>query len=50
MKDFIFEYWQFVRENRKYWLIPLMTILAVTGFFIVFAQGNAVAPFIYTLF
>lgn len=50
MKDFLFELWAFVTERKKLWLLPIIIILVLLGSLIVFTQGSAVAPFIYTLF
>ena len=50
MIDFIRELWSFMRIRKKYWLVPIIVMLAVFGALIVFAKGSAVAPFIYTLF
>ena len=50
MVDFVREFWQFLRERRKYWLLPIVLVLALFGGLIILAQGTAVAPFIYTLF
>ena len=50
MKDFLLELWAFVTERKKLWLLPIIIILALLGSLIVFTQGSAVAPFIYTLF
>jgi len=36
--------------RKKYWLLPVLIMLAVFGALIVLTQGSAVAPFIYTLF
>jgi len=44
------ELWQFLGEEKKYWLIPVVLVFALFGVFIVFAQTSAVAPFIYSLF
>ena len=44
------ELWEFMRENKKFWLAPIVVVLVVTGLLLVAAQGSAVAPFIYTLF
>ncbi len=43
------ELWQMVKENKKYWLIPLIVGLLIFGVLIMLG-GTAVAPFIYTLF
>ncbi|HET6979245.1 MAG TPA: DUF5989 family protein [Pyrinomonadaceae bacterium] len=44
------ELWQFMRENKKYWLAPIVITLALVGVLLVLAKGSAIAPFIYTLF
>lgn len=44
------EFWEFLRFNKKYWLLPIVLVLVLTGLLIVLAQGSAVAPFVYTLF
>jgi len=44
------EFWQFLRVKKKYWLAPIMMVLLLFGALIVFTQGSALAPFIYTLF
>jgi len=43
------EYMKFLREEKKYWMIPLVAFVLV-GLLMIFAQSTAVAPFIYTLF
>jgi hypothetical protein len=44
------EFWQFLREEKKYWLMPIVIVFVLFGLLIVFGQSSAVAPFIYTLF
>jgi hypothetical protein len=44
------ELWAFMRARKKYWLSPILFMMALLGALIVFAQGTVVAPFIYTLF
>ena len=44
------ELWSFMRIRKKWWLGPLIIFLVVLGLFIVFTEGSALAPFIYTLF
>jgi len=39
-----------MKERKKFWLAPIIIVLLLLGILIVFAQGSAVAPFIYTLF
>ena len=50
MGEFLVELWTFVRERKKFWLLPIILILLFLGALIVLTQGSAVAPFIYTLF
>ncbi len=40
----------FMKVRKKYWLMPIILVLMLLGGLIVFAQGSALAPFIYTLF
>jgi Family of unknown function (DUF5989) len=44
------EFWQFLRQEKKYWLVPIIIVFVLFGLLIVFSQTSAVAPFIYTLF
>tara|TARA_B110000014_G_C19564739_1_gene301216 strand:- start:261 stop:410 length:150 start_codon:yes stop_codon:yes gene_type:complete len=46
----IFELIDFLRQRKKYWLIPIVIVLFIFGGLIVLSSGSAVAPFIYTLF
>ena len=48
--SFIKELWNFLRVRKKFWLLPILLMMALFGALIVFSQGSAVAPFIYTLF
>jgi hypothetical protein len=50
MIDFLSDLWQFMRQRKKLWLAPIIIVMVLLGGLIVFAQGSAVAPFIYTLF
>jgi hypothetical protein len=50
MLDFFTDLWKFLRERKKYWLLPIIIVLLLFGTLIVLTQGTAVAPFIYTLF
>ena len=50
MLSFLKEFWDFLRERKKYWLLPIIIVLALFGILIVLSQGSAVAPFIYTFF
>ena len=44
------EFVQFLTAEKKYWLVPIGSVLVMLGLLLVFAQSSAVAPFIYTLF
>ena len=48
--SFIKELWNFIRVRKKFWMLPILLVLALFGGLIVMSQGSAVAPFIYTLF
>ncbi len=48
--SFLIELWQFLRERKKFWLLPILIMMVVFGGLIVLSQGSAIAPFIYTLF
>ncbi len=48
--NLIRELWAFMRVRKKWWLAPLIVVLLLVGTLLVFAQGSALAPFIYTLF
>ena len=48
--SFIKELWSFIRIRKKYWLLPILLMLALFGALIVLSQGSVVAPFVYTLF
>jgi len=50
MFELFADLWDFLRYRKKYWLMPIVLVLLLLGGLIVFAQGSAVAPFIYTLF
>lgn len=50
MIDFLKDFWEFLKVRKKFWLIPIIVTLLLLGALIVFGQGSAVAPFIYTLF
>lgn len=44
------ELWAFMRVRKKWWLGPIIFILILLGLVVVFTEGSALAPFIYTLF
>jgi len=48
--EFIKEFIDFLLSRKKFWLLPIMLMMALFGGLIILSQGSAVAPFIYTLF
>jgi hypothetical protein len=46
----LLELWLFLRQEKKYWLLPIVVVFVLLGLLIVLSQSSAVAPFIYTLF
>lgn len=48
--SFLSEMWMFLRERKKFWLLPIIVVCVLIGGLLIFAQGSAIAPFIYTLF
>ncbi len=50
MREFVAELWAFMKERKKFWLLPIVLVLLLLGSLLVFTQGSVIAPFIYTLF
>jgi hypothetical protein len=50
MLDLLADLWAFMRERKKLWLAPIIFVMMLLGALILFAQGSALAPFIYTIF
>jgi drug/metabolite transporter superfamily protein YnfA len=46
----LLELWAFLRERKKFWLLPIVVIMLLFGALMIFAESSALAPFIYTLF
>lgn len=44
------ELWAYMGQRKKFWLLPVLVVLLTVGALLVFAQGSALAPFIYTIF
>jgi len=44
------EFFDFLRERKKWWIAPIVVFLLLLGGILVFAKGSALAPFIYSLF
>lgn len=49
-QPFFSEFWEFLKERKRYWLLPIIIVLSGLGLLIVFTQASPVAPFVYTLF
>jgi len=47
---FFKELWDFLKTRKKWWLLPIVIMLLLLGLIIVFTEGSAIAPFMYTLF
>ena len=50
MASLVSEFWQFLKVRKKWWLLPIRVVMVMVGALLVFAQGSALAPFIYTIF
>tara|TARA_B100002051_G_scaffold260020_1_gene280126 strand:- start:363 stop:512 length:150 start_codon:yes stop_codon:yes gene_type:complete len=48
--NFLKEFFEFLMERKKYWLFPIILVLALFGSLIILSQGSVIAPFIYTIF
>jgi hypothetical protein len=44
------ELWGFMKTRKKFWLLPILLVMLTLGGLLIFAQGSAIAPFIYSLF
>lgn len=44
------ELWAFMKVRKKWWLMPVIIVMLAVGALLVFAEGSALAPFIYTIF
>lgn len=44
------EFWMFMKVRKKFWLLPIIVVMLLVGTLLVFAEGSALAPFIYTIF
>ena len=48
--SFVKEILEFLKVRKKFWLLPIIIVLALFGGLIILSQGSVVAPFIYTIF
>lgn len=44
------EFWAFLMVRKKWWLLPIVVVMALVGTLLILAEGSALAPFIYTIF
>jgi len=49
-KNLIAEIWDFFMVRKKWWLLPIIIMLVLVGFLIIFGQSSTISPFIYALF
>ena len=47
---FLKEFIKFLLERKKFWLMPILIVLAIFGGIIILTQGSGIAPIIYTIF
>lgn len=50
MWSFLKELWEFARNRKKFWLLPLILVLLLLGALVILTQGSSLSPFIYTMF
>jgi hypothetical protein len=48
--SFVLELWAYMRVRKKFWLLPVILMMAIFGGLVVLSKGSALAPFLYTLF
>jgi len=48
--NFLKNFWEFLNVRKKYWLFPILLVLALFGGLIILSQGPIIAPFVYTIF
>lgn len=48
--EFLSDLWRFLKERKKFWLVPMIVVLLLLGVLIVIGGSSAIAPFIYSIF
>jgi len=48
--SFVGELWEYLQVRKKFWLLPLLTLIVVLGGLVILVKGSVVAPFIYSVF
>lgn len=46
----LIELWRYMRVRKKFWMFPILLLMVTLGGLLIFVQGSAIAPFIYSLF
>ncbi len=46
-KNLAREFFEYLKENKKLWLIPILIILLLIGLVVILSQSQAIAPFLY---
>jgi len=50
VKTLSVELWLYMRSHKKLWMLPIISVMLISGMLLVLAQGSALAPLIYTIF
>lgn len=50
MIELLMDLWGFLKLRKKFWLLPIISIMLLLTMLIVLSQNAVLAPFIYTLF
>jgi len=50
MKEFLVDFYNFLKVRKIYWMTPIFIVLILFGLLLFLAEGTVVAPFIYTVF
>jgi len=48
--EFLRDLWRFLKERKKWWLVPLIILIVLIAVLVILGGSSALAPFIYTLF
>jgi len=44
------EFWEFLKHSKRWWLLPIVIIMALLSVFIILTSGSPIFPMIYALF
>tara|TARA_B100000508_G_scaffold141097_1_gene147069 strand:- start:177057 stop:177206 length:150 start_codon:yes stop_codon:yes gene_type:complete len=48
--DLLNDIWGYLKERKKFWLVPIILIIAFTGLLLIFGAASGLGPFIYSIF